>query len=178
MINYQKNYEQMTDDDLLRIATQKDSLTNEAKEALSSELLKRNLSKKDIHSYETDQNKLQDAWDKRTGDVSHFMLIGLGRAFYGRSNYTRNEDGRYEEWDTTLWLIFLWLPIFPEGSFRIKREFMKSSFFNPWQIQEYKFLILKRLPLNWTQIKKTWLRTGIVFGSLFFMKAIGVLMTR
>ncbi len=112
-------------------------------------------------------------------------LWGIGNTHRGKSNYVVDEEKGVEEFDTTLWFVILGFPIFPRQSYRIQQ--------NVWYLQQDKvpselgdprvirngtkqgidgnsirlshpFNIIKKLPMNWKQVIKTYL--------LFYISAI------
>jgi hypothetical protein len=52
------------------------------------------------------------------------MFNGFGTTYYGVKNRVVEEE--LEEYDTTKWVCMLWLPIFPLGSYRIRRPIRKD----------------------------------------------------
>lgn len=54
---------------------------------------------------------------------------GIGKQFLGASNYVTDDVNRVEEFDSTLWLFVMYLPVFPMSTVRIRRKLMGKAFF-------------------------------------------------
>ncbi len=52
-----------------------------------------------------------------------------------------------ERFKTTVFVVFLWLPLIPTGTFLVerKREFLSNQ-----------MTVLERIPLDWEQVLKIW----------------------
>lgn len=94
------------------------------------------------------------------------LYRGIGRKFYGRSNYTHDSQYEIEEFDTTFWFVFLFVPVIPLRSCRIRRRYRR-----PWSLLASKtYQVLYRLPMRWGQILLTWLEAGVV---LLILRVLG-----
>jgi len=82
-------------------------------------------------------------------------INGIGITLYGKSDV--NQDGSYI---ATKWFIFLLLPIFPIGSYRVWRGETKATALLPGAKTEYR---VTRVKLNWKQVLKTY---SIIWGIL------------
>ena len=78
-----------------------------------------------------------------------YSINGIGTAYYGKRE--KAEDGSYI---TTLWVILVFIPLLPIGSYRVV-ETIKSVMFS----REY---LSRRIPLCWPQV----LNTYLVFASV------------
>ncbi|MFQ5696222.1 MAG: hypothetical protein ACE5HB_09555 [Terriglobia bacterium] len=169
MKNYTEVYSAMSDDQLLHVAEQASAHTEEAREALDAELRRRGLGQQAIRAYAEESARIAETERRRTGDL--MVVNGFGRMFYGKANYVRDERLVWEEYDTTMWLVFLWFPLIPMASYRIQRAIGSST--NPFWA-EYPFTVLERLRLNWPQVGKTWLWALVVlFGIAHLLSSLG-----
>ena len=73
---------------------------------------------------------------------------GIGTVYYGRSSEA--EDGSYV---TTVWAVFLFLPLFP---LRSERVLPVSEFSNGAGAGWTRFTIVGRVPLDWREIRKSY----------------------
>ncbi|MDT9180753.1 MAG: hypothetical protein P5702_24640 [Limnospira sp. PMC 1291.21] len=85
------------------------------------------------------------------------MINGTGVAFYGMKN--RKIFQSVEVYDTTRWIVIVWLPILPLGSFKIQRatrqDFISRIARNlQWSEPIH---ILEKRDLDWVQIFKVYL---------------------
>ena len=73
---------------------------------------------------------------------------GVGTVHYGRS--AEMEDGSYI---TTVWFVFLFLPVVP-----IRSERILPLSLSEWDLNtDFRYASLKRVPLDWPQIVRTYL---------------------
>ncbi len=94
------------------------------------------------------------------------MINGIGKKHFGESNYILDERSNDEEFDTTQWFVFLWLPIFPLKSYRIRQKYWSIrrqsdaciSMHNGGLELRYDntFIIIKEYKLNWKRAIKTY----------------------
>ena len=93
------------------------------------------------------------------------LYRGIGRNFYGRSNYAQDSQFQIEEFDTTFWFVFLYFPLIPLRSCRIRRKY--RSRWNVFASKTYQ--LVHRLPRNWGQILLTWATAIVVLVLLQFL---------
>jgi hypothetical protein len=86
------------------------------------------------------------------------LYRGIGRKFYGRTDYRHDSQREIEEFDTTFWFVFLFIPVIPLRSCRIRRRYRRR-----WNLFASKtYQVLHRLPMRWGQILLTWLEAAVV----------------
>ncbi len=92
------------------------------------------------------------------------MINGVGFTYYGIKNpvYSASE----EEFDTTRWFCLLWIPIFPIGSYRIRRKRRDSIGVIARVFWSSKTIQYAKRPLDWKQIGKIYLCVYGVLGLL------------
>lgn len=58
-----------------------------------------------------------------------------------------------ERFETTVFVLLFWLPLIPNGTFRVerKRSFLSND-----------MTVLERLPLDWEQVLKVWIVTALI----------------
>ena len=94
------------------------------------------------------------------------LYRGIGRKFYGRSNYSHDSQCEIEEFDTTFWFVFLFVPVIPLRSCRIRRRYRRR-----WNLFASKtYQVLHRLPMHSGQILLTWLQAAVV---LLVLRVLG-----
>jgi hypothetical protein len=112
-------YEQLSDGELLRLAAERETLTAEAVLAIDAELARRGF------SVAAAKQQTRRAERKATrcaiGNLG-FSARGWGKHFLGVSNYHLAANAVTEEFDSTLWLWVMWLPIVPLASYHIERH--------------------------------------------------------
>lgn len=105
---------------------------------------------------------------------------GIGTKHYGKENYVEFSDADDEEFDTTLWFVLFWIPIFPIKSYRIRQ---KSASYRYKLFPERDelgqsvltthFYIISEYKRNWKQIFKTYVSAFLIlvlslFGIVLF----------
>ncbi|MBI3136919.1 MAG: hypothetical protein HYZ14_19745 [Bacteroidetes bacterium] len=82
-------------------------------------------------------------------------LNGIGTKFHGFRNC--QPDGTA---DVTLWLVFLYFPIIPLRSYRIKRK--------ATTMREFSYTVQEKIPLHFKSVLTTWFFGWIVTPILWF----------
>jgi len=148
-------YDGKTDDELLRLALEPDSLTTEARAALSDELRKRRLdSPARLAEFSKEQDYYKHSDDIDIGNLT-LSFRGNGRRAYGRSNVEIR--GTSEEYDTSVFAVICYFPLVPLGTYRFSREQGRKQ-----------FQVLDKKPLNWPQVILVWLRALAVAAAIPF----------
>jgi hypothetical protein len=109
MGDYQETYSRMSDDQLLNLAQEADSLTALAKIALESELATRRLGPQEIAEQAEHLRKV--AQEKPLAQTFN----GFGTKIYGKRDFEPNGS-----FVTTKWVVFFWIPFIPLRSFRVR----------------------------------------------------------
>jgi len=80
----------------------------------------------------------------------------LGKKFLGKTKRHRDPSGLFEHYDTTLWFIVLWFPVFPIASYTVRRELER------WlgMVVPSDAVAIERHPRNWEQILLTWVKAA------------------
>jgi hypothetical protein len=138
-------YATKTDDELLRLALHLESLTPEAKSALTSTLRNRHLdSPARLAQFREEERQRLHHRKVSIGDLVLIVPLGMGRRMYGKANQVG------DEYDATLFLVFFWLPLIPMGTYRIQEISPKS------------LSVIDRKPLDWRQVAFAWLKAAAV----------------
>jgi hypothetical protein len=161
-------YENLTEDELLNLAQERDQLTDEARVMLDSELSRRRLGSADVKTYREESASFEDAEELKRAKFTFSPSRGLGKKFYGKANRRRDPSGRFEEYDSTLWFMVLYFPVFPIASFTVRCILTK------WlgMTVRSKEIPIECHPPDWNQILLTWVKaTGILllFRLLFLL---------
>lgn len=121
-VRFAEEYALKTDDELVRLWADRESLMPEAREALSSELRVRQLDA-DAESASFDDGprgaESRDRWPEWQRVPQGWQPVGYGRI--GRLNYTFDRATLLEEFDTVVFAFFLFFPVVARIAFRIQR---------------------------------------------------------
>jgi hypothetical protein len=151
---FAREYEIKTDDELLRLALDSADLAPEANNALNVELSKRQLNRpEELESFRREELNREEDIRKDLGKLWVAHSYGIGRWYFGKAEYSYNEDSGTEEFRTTLFIILFGCPLIPTGTFRVIR---KKAWFSD------KLTVIDRLPLDWEQILKVWLAAASI----------------
>jgi hypothetical protein len=155
-------YQHLTADELLHLAEEREQLTDEARGALDAELIRRRLSSSDIDSYRQEREAADKA--EKLKRIVRFYIhnVGLGKKFLGKTNRHRDPSGLSEKYDTTLWFVVLWFPVFPIATFTVRRDLER------WlgMVVASDAVALERHPRNWEQILLTWVKASALLLAL------------
>jgi hypothetical protein len=151
-------YRQLSDDELEYLLEDFDSLLAPAQSCLVAELRTRGQTDETIAAIidAGKKHKLPlvsiDGFDpdltRKIGSVTN--IRGIGRIFYGKTNFTYNELFAFEEYDTTLWWIFSFIPVISRGSFRIRRKRQRMDD-PPRTFSSYAFVVVQQIPFLWRE---------------------------
>lgn len=158
------DYQNLTRPELLRLALEKDQLTDEARLERDAEINSRRISPSDIEAFQDECRAARAEDDCNVREVTT-SSIHIGKKFFGRKNRTYGAGFRIEEFDTTLWFFVFWFPIFPIASYRIRKLFSR-----PWNFcASDEFHVLKKFPRrDWEQILVTWIKAVLTLMVLRF----------
>jgi hypothetical protein len=149
-------YQHLTEDELLNLAEERDQLTDEARLTLDTELARRKLSIADIESYRLQRNT--DDKEDKLRRPQYIPRWGLGKKFLGKTNHHRDASEHFEVYDSTLWFVVLWFPVFPIATYSVRRDLERW-----WGgISASNEIPIERHPRNWEQIFLTWIKTMLV----------------
>jgi len=147
-----KYYETLTDAALLNLANE-GGFTEEAQQVLAKELGRRNLGDGDLKRYvaQGERTKLREE-AKEKG----FRSRGPGLLFFGR-RYLNDADRRANIQLRTKWFALGGIPLVPIASYRFKCTGSTGR----WHLVDPDQRVIDRVPLNWTQVFLTWMKTAI-----------------
>jgi len=159
-------YQRLTHDELLRLTEEKEQLTDEARIALEAEIMRRRLSPSDVDSYRIEHAAAERADDlgvaSRLTGITYISHVGFGKKFLGKANRHRDPTGSFEQYNTTLWFVVLWFPVFPIATFTVRRELERRL----GMLVASDAVALDRHPRNWEQILLTWVKGASVVVAL------------
>jgi hypothetical protein len=153
---FEAKYENLTNEELLRIAADREELVEEAAAALDVELQKRGLRQGQAQKF---RRNLQRIEARDTVGRLGLSFRGIGKQFLGASNYLADNVNQFEEFDSTLWGFVLYLPIFPLSTVRIRRRLRGKSFF--WSFGATDFTTMELRGPNFGQIALTYVGAAI-----------------
>ena len=135
----------------MAIAADRQDLVDEAIDALDAELVKRGLRQVDAPKFKRNIDRIE-----ARDTVGHVGLSsrGFGKQFLGASNYSADPTGRFEEFDSTLWAFFSFLPILPLSTIRIRRRLKGKSIF--WSFGGSDFTALELEGINFGHVVLTY----------------------
>lgn len=149
--DFVRHYQQMADDDLLRLSFDLDALVPEAQDALHLELERRHLTSQEVLAQFREEEKKRIA--EASFDVSQELIYGFGKRLYGKANLEARELEM--EYDTTLFGLVCYFPLVPLGTFRISRDQTSSQ-----------LRVLEKKPLLWSQVWFIWLKAGMIAAAI------------
>jgi hypothetical protein len=148
-----EEYQAKTDEELLRLALDAADLTPEANLVLSNELSRRGIKTEDrLVSFRAEEQCRKEEASKHTGSLFIIHPFGIGHLRFGKADRVYDRTTGLERFKTTLFIVLFWFPLVPTGTFFIEK---KRSLFSR------KLTILRRLPLDWRQVRGVW---GIAIG--------------
>ena len=113
-------YQDLTEDELLNLASEREQLTDEARLALESELGRRNLSEPEVSAYK--RQYADDIEAEKLRRARRQTVRGFGRKFMGKTNRRRDPHDQFELYESTLWFVVLWFPIYPIATYTVRRD--------------------------------------------------------
>jgi hypothetical protein len=140
-----EEYRGKTDEELLRLALEPEKLTPEANAVLNDELARRRIKTERLNAFRDEEEQQEKEERKKPGRLG--LYRGIGRERYGKAERTYSPETGMERFKTTVFIVLLWLPLIPTGTFLVerKRQFLSNQ-----------ITVLERLPLNWEQVLKVW----------------------
>jgi hypothetical protein len=159
--DFATQYQQMPDGQLLLLANE-GCLVDEAHQALTEELRKRNLKKQDIVQHEKKsphEGRLGAAQEKQ---FRWALDPRTGYFFFGR-HYLNEADKSADIQLRTKWLALGGIPVIPLASYRLKCKQKSFGWFR-WYAEQQ---IVNRVALNWNQIFLTWLKSILFVVTVF-----------
>lgn len=150
-----EEYRTKTDEELLRLALDAADLTPEANLVLSNELSRRGINTAErLASFRVEEGYRKEEASKHTGSLFIIHPFGIGHLRFGKADRVFNPTTGLERFKTTLFVMLFWFPLIPTGTFFVEK---KPSLFSK------KLTILRRLPLDWRQVRRVW---GVAIGIL------------
>jgi hypothetical protein len=154
-INFLHEYEARTDEQLLRLSLESDQLTEAANHALLIVMRNRGIATEQHKlDFQHEETRVEGERAKNIGHLAVFHPFGIGRQRYSKFDYQFDRTSGMENFITTVFIVIVWLPLIPIGTYRVerKRNFLFAS----------RITVLEKLPLNWTQVLAVWAGTLLV----------------
>ena len=152
------DYQRLTDDEILHLAEEREQLTENARLVLEGELHRRKISPSDIETYGIQRQALENTEKQKRAVHPYIRDVGLGKKFLGKANRHHDLSNNFEHYDTTLWFVVFWFPVFPIASYTVRRVLERW-----WGgVAASKEIPLERHPRNWEQILLTWIKAMLV----------------
>jgi hypothetical protein len=150
-MNFDLEYQALSDDEVLRLAADRENLLEEARVALDSELRCRGLKAADVNQYQSDVERAEI--QQETGNLPFLFHYGMGKRLFGKLNYIVDPQSKWEEFDAMLWIVVFWVPLVPVATFRIRRM-KKFRLLGPWTMG--KFTVLSKRGRDRRLMLSTW----------------------
>lgn len=158
-------YQDLTDDEILHLAEEREQLTEDARQLLDYELERRKLSSSEINSYVVERLAFEHSEKMKRAVPSYIGDVGRGKKFLGKTNRHRDPSGDFEQYDTTLWFVALWFPVFPIATYTVRRVLERW-----WGgVSASKERPRERHPRNWEQIVLTWTKAMVVLWAIVLL---------
>jgi hypothetical protein len=149
-------YQNMSEGELLEIANES-GLTSEARQVIAEELHRRKLRASDLPRVkEPRQTSLEQETEERWFPLTRGHSLGFG--LYGRK-YLNEADKEANIQVRTKFFVFA-IPLVPIASYRFKCTGDANKWFH-WDAEQQ---VLNRVPLDWSQVLRTWLTTALWIG--------------
>lgn len=143
-----EEYEGKTDEELLRLALDPGQLTPQANVALNGELARRRINNAErLNASREEEEQRKEELKRDPGRLFVVHYYGIGRKRFGKAERIYNQETGMEQFKTTVFIVLLWLPLIPTGTFLVER---KRALFSD------EMTVLERLPLDWEQVLKVW----------------------
>jgi hypothetical protein len=146
--DFAEEYRSKTDEELLRLALDPEQLIPEANAALNGELSRRQINNTErLRAFRGEEEHRKEEQNRNPGKLFVVHPYGIGRKRFGKAERIYNPETGMERFKTTVFVVFLWLPLIPTGTFLVerKREFLSNQ-----------MTVLERIPLDWEQVLKVW----------------------
>jgi hypothetical protein len=144
-------YENRSDDELLRLVMSPDNLMPEAREVLTMELRKRGIATPQrLADFCKQEQDRKEEIERTPGSL--FTFRGIGRSHYGKADRNFDVASGITTFRTTVFLVFLYSPLIPSGTYLVQQR-----------PDEAQVTFRKKLPLDWEQILKVWVVTAAVW---------------
>jgi hypothetical protein len=100
MNNLAMEYQALTNDEILLIAADRENLVDEARQAIDTEMHRRNLTSDHIRQYQMHIEKA--GMQQQVGNLPFLVPYGIGKILFGKGSRVIDPQGTGEEFDTTL----------------------------------------------------------------------------
>ena len=159
-----EEYQAKTDEELLRLALDAADLTPEANLVLNNELSRRGINTAErLAPFREAENRRKEEASKHTGSLFIIHPIGIGHLRFGKAGRVCDPATGRERFQTTIFVVLFWFPLIPTGTFFVEK---RRSFFSN------RLTILKRLPLDWRQVRRVWGAAIAILLSIIILSAL------
>jgi len=146
--NFAEEYQSKTEDELLRLALGREQLIPEANAALNDELARRRINNPQrLKAFAEQDEERKKEQSRDPGNLFVIYHYGIGRKRFGKAGRIYNPETGRERFKTTVFVVLLWLPLIPTGTFLVE----KNRAFLSHQVT-----VLEKLSLDWEQVLKVW----------------------
>ena len=155
--DYASQYATLSDGEILQLASE-GGLRPEADIALRAEMHKRSIGAAEVQSLRAEQMKTELQMSVGHNPSNR----GTGLSLQGHKFLTQ-EDREKRVVVVTRWIVFLFMPLIPIGSYRVKEHLNAKP------------EIIGRVPLQWDQVLEGWKKAAMIVLGIV-VAAIGVVL--
>ena len=146
--DFAESYARKRDDDLLRLQLESENLSPDATVALMNELAKRQIGNAErLNAFREEEKHRRQREAKNPGNLFIAFRFGVGRWYFGKADKKFDASTGLEQFRTTVFIVLLWFPLIPTGTYLVQRKRGYSS---------RKIRILQKIALDWEQVLKVW----------------------
>ena len=120
--DFAEEYRSKTDEELLRLALDPEQLIPEANAALNGELSRRQINNTErLRAFRGEEEHRKEEQNRNPGKLFVVHPYGIGRKRFGKAERIYNPETGMERFKTTVFVVFLWLPLIPTGTFLVEK---------------------------------------------------------
>jgi hypothetical protein len=159
--NLAEEYQRKTDEELLRLALTPEQLTPEANATLNDELARRRINNAErLKALREEEGQRKEEQRRDPGRLFIVHAYGVGRTRFGKAERIYDPETRMERFKTTVFIVLLWFPLIPTGTFLVER---KRAYLSD------EMTVVERLPLDWEQVLKVWVVASAMLLALIWV---------
>jgi len=121
--DFAREYAEMSNDEILRLAAAPQELVEGAKTALQAEMSRRGLNAADIDTARLEEERRQEQVERESANrLLRLNWRGIGFQRFCKWDRIYDADSRIEEFTTTRFFILFQLPLVPVATYRARRR--------------------------------------------------------
>jgi hypothetical protein len=158
-LQFAEEYTHRSNDELVRLWSERTTLVPEARDALALEIQNRRLNLDAELERFSKRARAEDRreWRKQANAVKEGYQQG-GRGRVGRANYTFNSNTGHEEFDSTEFIFVAHFPLIPVKAYRVQRSPKMD-----------RTRILREVPISWPNVRLIWARAFFIAAGILLL---------